>query len=191
MPSFGPIIDTIGSTHYNVGKYITKLLNPLRQDEYSLKDTFNAAERIKEIPKKLIRNEEYILISLDLVSLFTNVPFRKTVNIISDPIYNQKIIKTTLWKKVLKKLNLDTFEKTVFTFNNIYEEKEGVSMGASLGSVLVNIIMTECEKVIVDHLVKEGTIKFYVRYADDTLLLVKCQDIDKVLEAFNGGQQKS
>ena len=58
-------------------------------------------------------------------------------------------------------------------------------MGASLGSVLVNIIMTECEKVIVDHLVKEGTIKFYVRYADDTLLLVKCQDIDKVLEAFN------
>ena len=40
-------------------------------------------------------------------------------------------------------------------------------MGASLGPVLVNIMMTECEKVIVDNLVKEGTIKFYVPYVDD------------------------
>ena len=28
--------------------------------------------------------------------------------------------------------------------------------------------MTECEKVIADNLVKEGTIKFYIRYVDDT-----------------------
>ena len=46
--------------------------------------------------------------------------------------------------------------------------------------------MTECEKVIIDNLVKDGTIKFYVRYVDDTLFLVTHQDIDKVLKAFNG-----
>ena len=59
-------------------------------------------------------------------------------------------------------------------------------MGVSLGPVLANIIMTECEKVIVDNLVKEGTKKFYIRYVDETLLLVKHQDIDEVLKAFNG-----
>ena len=59
-------------------------------------------------------------------------------------------------------------------------------MGVSLGPVLANIIMTECEKVIVDNLVKEGTKKFYIRYVDETLLLVKRQDIDEVLKAFNG-----
>ena len=59
-------------------------------------------------------------------------------------------------------------------------------MGASSGSVLANIIMTACKKVIVDNLVKEGTITFHVRYVDDTLLLAKRQDIDKVLKAFNG-----
>ena len=64
--------------------------------------------------------------------------------------------------------------------------QDGVSMGALSGSVLANIIMTECEKVIVDNLVKEGTIKFYVRYVDDTVLLVKRQDIDKPLQAFTG-----
>ena len=33
VPNFRPVIDRIGSTHYNVGKYITKLLNPLTQNE--------------------------------------------------------------------------------------------------------------------------------------------------------------
>ena len=82
---------------------------------------------------------------------------------------------------------LYTCQKTASTFINIiYEQKDGVSMGASLGQVLANIIMSECEKLIVDNSVNEGTIKFYVRYVDDTLLLVKRQDIDKVLKAFNG-----
>ena len=116
-------------------------------------------------------NEEYTLISLDVVSLFTNVPLWKAVNIIIDRVYNKKLIKTTLSKNVLKKLILYTCQKTLFTFNNIiYEQKDGVSMGASLGPALANIIMTECEKVIVDNLVKEGTIKFYIHYVDDSTL---------------------
>ena len=35
-------------------------------------------------------------------------------------------------------------------------------MEASLGPVLTNVIMAKCEKVIVDNLVKEGTIKLYM-----------------------------
>ena len=63
-------------------------------------------------------------------------------------------------------------------------------MGASLEPVLGNVIMMQCEKVIVDNLMKEGTIQFYIRYVDDTLLLVKRQDIEKVLKAFNGFDKK-
>ena len=32
--------------------------------------------------------------------------------------------------------------------------------------------MTECEKVIVDKLIKENTIMFYARYVDNTLLMI-------------------
>ena len=122
VPSVWPIIDAIASTHYNVGKYITKVPNPLTQNEYSLKDTFDAAEHIKKIPKELIRNKEYTLISLDAVSLFTNAPLLKTVNIILGHIYKQKLIKTTLSKNILKKLILDTCQKNNFTFNSIIYE---------------------------------------------------------------------
>ena len=58
-----------------------------------------------------------------------------------------------------KEAGLRYLSEEHFTFNNIiYEQKDGVSMGTSLGLVLANIIKMECEKVIVDNLVKEGTI---------------------------------
>ena len=56
-------------------------------------------------------------------------------------------------------------------------------MGGSLGLVLVNIIMTECKKVIVDKLTKGKVIIFYTRYVDDTL--IKKKDINYVLNQFN------
>ena len=184
-PPLRPIIDTIGSTHYGVGKFISKLLNPLTQNAYNLKDSFEAADRIKAIPSHLYE-EGYALVSFDVKSLFTSVPLRKTVNIILDRVYNQNVIQTTLKKRTLKKLILDTCSKTAFSYNNvIFEQIDGVSMGACLGPVLANIIMTELEKVVVDRMIDNGLIKFYARYVDDTLLLVKPSDINRILQQFN------
>ena len=119
-------------------------------------------------------------------SLFTNVPLNKTIKTILDRVYSQKLISTNLKKRTLKKLILDTCSKTAFMFDNtIYEQKDGVSMGASLGPVLANIIMTELENKVVDKLVQNGRIKFYARYVDDTLLLVKPDDVDEILQEFN------
>ena len=50
----------------------------------------------------------------------------------------------------------------------MYEQLDGVSMSGSLRPVLANIIMTECEKVIVDKLMEDGITKYYERYVDDT-----------------------
>merc|ERR1711928_125818 len=58
-------------------------------------------------------------------------------------------------------------------------------MDASMGPVLANIIMTELERVVVDRLIQSGCIKFYARYVDDTLLLVKPEDVDSILGEFN------
>jgi hypothetical protein len=86
LPPFRPIIDTTGTPHYNVGKFLAKLLNPLAQNEYTLRDSFHAVSEIKSIPKELI-TEGYRLVSFDVVSLFTNVPLTKTVKIILDRVF--------------------------------------------------------------------------------------------------------
>ena len=185
IPPLRPIVDTIGSTHYGVGKFITSLLNPLTQNEYHLKDSFDAAEKIRNIPTHLY-DEGYQLVSFDVKSLFTNVPLNRTVQVILDRVYKEKQIPTNLQKRNLKKLILDTCSKTAFSLGGtIYEQIDGVSMGACLGPVLANIIMTELEKVVVDRLVRSGMIKFYARYVDDTLLLVKPADVDGILQEFN------
>ena len=36
-----------------------------------------------------------------------------------------------------------------------------------------------------DKLIKDGLIKFYVRYMDDNLVLVKVEDIDNIVKEFN------
>ena len=59
-------------------------------------------------------------------------------------------------------------------------------MGSALGPVLANIIFTEFEKVIVSKLIDSGIIKFYRRYVDDTLALIKISDIPEILDKFNG-----
>ena len=60
-------------------------------------------------------------------------------------------------------------------------------MGSSLGPVLANIILSEFEKLIASDLVtcKSGVIRFYRRYVNDTLVLIKPADIPAVLNKFN------
>ena len=71
----------------------------------------------------------------------------------------------------------------------LYEQLDGVSMGSSLGSVLASIILSEFEDIIVFELVNSGVIKFYRRYVDDTLLLMRPSDIQFVLDKFNSLDQ--
>ena len=180
MPSFRPIIDTTGTTHSSIGKYFT--------NEFTLKDSFDAAERIRNIPPADLEND-FQFVSFDVVSLFTNVPLKRTMNLILDRVYKDKLIETNMKKATLKKLLLDTCTKTAFLFNGqLYEQTDGVSMGGSLGPLLANIIMVELESKIIRPLIEDGTIKFYTRFVDDTLLLLKKDDIERVkaeLERFD------
>ena len=54
-------------------------------------------------------------------------------------------------------------------------------MGSSLGPVLANIIMTELEDVVIKPLFTNGTIKFYTRFVEDTLLVNKPEKVKKYI----------
>ena len=47
LPPFRPIIDTTGTAYQPVAKFLTKLLNPLTINEFSIKDTFDTVSHIK------------------------------------------------------------------------------------------------------------------------------------------------
>ena len=93
---------------------------------------------------------------------FTNIPLRKTVNIILKRIYKSNLVSTTLQKQTLKKLILDSCTKTVFSLKGqLYKQIDGVSMGSPFSPTLANIIMTEFENLVIRPLITSGHIKFY------------------------------
>ena len=67
LPKFRPVIGTTNTPYY--GKFLSNLLNPLTENQYVVKDSFTAENKMRAIPKELLP---------------TSVPLSKTINIILD-----------------------------------------------------------------------------------------------------------
>ena len=112
----------------------------MTQSEYLLRDSFDAVNRVSCILPLDQENAEYMFASRDAVSLFPNNP------LILKRVYNEKLISTSLPKRLLKKLILDTCQKMALSFNeNLYDQSDGISMVGSFVPVIDSIIMTEWE----------------------------------------------
>ncbi len=85
LPPLRPIIDTTGNAYQPVAKFLSCLLNPLMHNKYSIQDSFDAVDRIKNNPDNLF-TDGYRFILFDVKSLFTNIPLHKTVKIILNKI---------------------------------------------------------------------------------------------------------
>ena len=101
LPTFRPITDTTNTSYYNVGKFLSSLLKPHSLNAHSLSDSFDVVTNINIIRRHLFQ-EGYQFVSFDVESLSTNVPLRRTVNIILDCIYKDELITTTFKKRTLK-----------------------------------------------------------------------------------------
>ena len=64
-------------------------------------------------------------------------------------------------------------------------------MGSPLAPVSANVIMTELENTIIKKLFDTRKIKFYRRYVDDTLLLIRPEDIQSVQDMFSSFPKKA
>ena len=114
------------------------------------------------------------------------MPLQKTINIILKKVYVEKVINTSIKKNTMRKLIKETCKKTAFVFDNeIYKQIDAVSMGSILAPVFANMIMIKLVSTIIKTLFDTGKIKYYCRYVDDTLLLIKAEDIQLVLDMFN------
>ena len=56
LNSFRPIIDTTGTAYQPVAKYLTKLLNPITTNEFTIKDSLDAVTHINNIPHNLFND---------------------------------------------------------------------------------------------------------------------------------------
>ena len=81
LPKYRPIISQIGSPTYKIAKYLLKFITPYTTNEYTVNDTFHFASMLDGT------NHRLHMASLDVESLFTNIPLCETIDIVSDKVF--------------------------------------------------------------------------------------------------------
>ena len=140
-PPFRPILSAINTNTYKLAKFLAPILKSLTSNEYMVKDSFAFAEEIVE------QDSEFFMGSLDVHSLFTNIPLEETSVICTNTLFENMEKVEALSKIEFKKLLSVATKESYFTFDGqLYKQVDGVAMGSPLGPTLANAFVVHFEK---------------------------------------------
>ncbi|BHF84208.1 hypothetical protein SprV_0902735800 [Sparganum proliferum] len=168
-----PIVAPKGTPTYGLTKWLTKHLKKLTEgSEHTAASSTHFLEKVRDVT---IAPDE-IMVSFDVVSLFTAIPKELAMRVISDLLernYDEKE-KPSKRKHVIALLDYCIF--TYFTFNgHTYEQIQGTPMGSPVSGYLAEAVLQELETRVF----RSYKPKFWVRYVDDTFVVLH-RDAKKV-----------
>ncbi|XP_046397784.1 uncharacterized protein LOC124164498 [Ischnura elegans] len=131
-----PIVSNIGAPTYLLAQYLAEALQPFTGNSSSfVKNSTHFIERLQETT---VKNGD-LLVSFDIVSLFTNVPINDSIKIV------EKLIDNGL-PKDFPRLVEHCLRNSFFLWNDrYYEQSDGAAMGSPLSPVIANLFMEEFE----------------------------------------------
>ena len=117
-----PIVSNIGTATYQLAKYLAKLLSSLNQFQYTVKNTKDFIEKIRNV--NVHHGLDAIL--FDEKSLFPSVPLEETINIALNRIYHRKEIDISIRKSNMRNLLLLCTKNVNFCVGaDIYQQNDG------------------------------------------------------------------
>ena len=133
-----PIISGCNSPTERLSKYLNHYLKPIVETSPSyIKDTTHGLE---EMPKNII------LATLDVKSLYTNIPHQEGIQYYLEAIENHYKPKTPLPLKHIDKMLKFILENNYFTFDDkFYLQVHGTAMGTQFAPNYANMFMTKIE----------------------------------------------
>ena len=142
--SLRPTLSLPGSSYDNLNKTLAKYF-----DEIVGANIETNTQMAREILEKTELDSDESITSLDVKSLYTNVPLKEAVEIAPRRLYEQVNPPETSRKTMKKLLNL-ALSNVHFKCNGLwYVQKDGLAMGASLAVILVaNLWLKEYEPAL-------------------------------------------
>ena len=142
---FRPIIAQCGAYTTPLAKYVAGILSPM-VGSFSGAHLSNSQDFISSLSSFYTNNPHYLsapLVSLDVSSLFTNVPVDIVLSFLHTKIVDNDIqLPVGLTLDVLIQLIKLCCNATLFSFNNnFYTQLFGVAMGSPLACILANLFM--------------------------------------------------
>ena len=170
-----PIVSSVNSVTENISEFLTKCIQPLTSKlKSNISDTKNFLKTIlsTEPPKQNI-----YLVSLDVTSLYTNIPHEDGINacIYFVNKYRNELPKFVPNTTILKTLLKFVLENNYFLFDNIlYKQLFGTAMGTKMAPPYANLFLGKLEEEqITNNDNYKNNIKFYKRFLDDIFLIWK------------------
>lgn len=180
-----PIVSFVGSPTYQLTKFLAGLIEcAFEKDQYYTKNSFEVVESLQgfQLPPN------HVLVSLDVISLFTNIPTDLVITVLTKKWDLIKDKCTLTLQKFVEILEF-VFENSFFNFNGqFYKQVFGLGMGNCLSPVCADIIMSELQKTCINQLPFE--LPFFKRYVDDIITCVPFDQIDTLLNTFNSFHSK-
>jgi hypothetical protein len=123
------------------------------------------------------KDHRLIMASLDVESLFTNIPLDETINIVTKKVFEKQNKVNGLSKTDFRRLLVVSTKGTVFYFNGrYYRQKDGVAMGSPLGPALANAFLCYHETQWLDECPLAFMPIFFARYVDDIFVLLRSRE---------------
>nr|CAH8867354.1 unnamed protein product [Trichobilharzia regenti] len=124
------------------------------------------------------------MISLDITSLFTNVPLIKTLNYIGEQV-GKLSINIDIHTEILNELTLRCTMNVTFKFDDtFYRQVDRVTMGSPLGPILADFFLSKLQNRPLYNLISK--LSFYCRYMDYTFILCdNGSDKSTIITEFN------
>ena len=136
FPKLRPILSAINTGTYKWAKFFVPLLKPFTSNNYTVKDSSDFAKDITQQSSKLF------MASLDVDSLFPNVPLDETIKIcINDLFKFSQMVSGLNKQQVLEMLSLTTKENVISFDQKYYSQIDGVVIGPPLGPTVANIFL--------------------------------------------------
>ena len=155
-----PISSATETYNFPLAKWLDEKLKTLSLYQYTVNDTFDFTNEIHEL--KINKGE--ILVSYDVPTLFTNVPFDESVEIPVNRAFSNNWFNTThnlaLTRTDLVELLSVATKGQLFQFDGaLYEHRDGVTMGSPLGPLSANVFVSSIENTLSD---KENVYPFTI-----------------------------
>jgi hypothetical protein len=151
-----PIVSNIGAPTYQLSKHLSGLLNQhIGKSTHHVKNSFHFIKILKSLQTKL----GDLMVSFDVVSLFTKVPVKESLTLLSQH-FKEEVL--SLFKHVLT--------STYFCVEGqFYKQTDGVAMGSPLSPVIANFYMEDFEIKAIETATHKPAC--WYRYVDDTFVI--------------------
>ena len=138
-------MSALNTPNYKLAKLLVPILKPLTTNEFTVKDSFHFAEEIID------QQHDLFMGSLDVDSLFTNIPLEETIEICNELFKESETVEGLSATEFKELLSLATKDSHFIFDGRLYEQIDGVVMGSPLGSTLANAFLVYHEKNWLEH----------------------------------------